>query len=322
MHTIERVREFHLAFGHPVETQITVPSAKTRLLRFKLLYEEVMEYGRAIGIEGLCFLPQKEFEADLKMTMGEFKIYLGHDVNSVEAADALADIDYVCAGANLCHGFPAEAVAIEVHRSNMSKLGADGKPMLAADGKVIKGPNYFSPNIQRVLTNAVINALDNNTEGSVVPEVVVSLSNSAIKVSPPTTIDELSERLTNEFRAIEAPPRGWIDVDPITGDPLTGPDTRRVFFRVYGARIRSRLDNPSSLGRVVEVLCAAVYNAVVSVAPYPGARMYWRRGPTFSYEDNGWFSLTLRVGFHNWGDISPSACDVPEGGTIPEIVEL
>jgi predicted HAD superfamily Cof-like phosphohydrolase len=313
MHTIERVREFHLAFGHPVETQITVPSAKTRLLRFKLLYEEVMEYGRAIGIEGLCFLPQKEFEADLKMTMGEFKIYLGHDVNSVEAADALADIDYVCAGANLCHGFPAEAVAIEVHRSNMSKLGEDGKPILAADGKVVKSSLYSPPNIRHVLTNAAINALDSNTKGSVVPEVVVSLSNSAMKVAPPTTTDELSERLTNEFRAIEAPPRGWIDVDPITGDPLTGPDARRVFFRVYGARIRSAR---------VEVLCAAVYNAVVSVAPYPGARMYWRRGPTFSYEDNGWFSLTLRVGFHNWGDISPSACDVPEGGTVPEIIEL
>jgi predicted HAD superfamily Cof-like phosphohydrolase len=153
MHTIEHVREFHLAFGHPVEKQIVVPSAKTRLLRFKLLFEEVMEYGRAIGIKGLHEEPLVNFERELKITMGEFFIDPDAEVDTVGAADALADIDYVCAGANLCHGFPAEAVAIEVHRSNMSKLGGDGKPVLAADGKVIKGPNYSPPDIDTVLAS-------------------------------------------------------------------------------------------------------------------------------------------------------------------------
>ena len=151
MHTIHKVREFHLAFGQPVEPTPTVPSNATRLLRFKLLLEEVMEYGRAVGIMNLCTMSQEEFEDNLKHQLEEVLIDEGHICDQVEAADALADIDYVCAGANLCHGFPAEAVVGEVHASNMSKLGEDGKPLLTPGGKVAKGPRYRKPDVAAVL---------------------------------------------------------------------------------------------------------------------------------------------------------------------------
>lgn len=152
MHTIERVREFHLAFHHPVEERLVVPSAKTRLLRFRLLFEELMEFGRAIGIEHICKLEQEEFERELKGTLNQFAIDETHEVDMVEAADALGDIDYVCAGANLCFGFPAEEVAAEIHRANMSKLGADGLPVQDAFGKIVKSSNYRAPNVSDVLT--------------------------------------------------------------------------------------------------------------------------------------------------------------------------
>lgn len=69
----------------------------------------------------------------------------------VEAADALGDIKYLADGGNVVYGFPGDLVTAEIHRSNMSKLGPDGKPIYRADGKVLKGPNYFKPNIRHVL---------------------------------------------------------------------------------------------------------------------------------------------------------------------------
>jgi len=73
--------------------------------------------------------------------------------NLEEVADALGDMLYILCGTILDHGlqYKIEAVFDEIQRSNMSKLGADGKPIYREDGKVLKGPNYFKPNIEKIL---------------------------------------------------------------------------------------------------------------------------------------------------------------------------
>lgn len=154
MHTIQLVRLFHLAFAHPVHHVPRTPPPDQRLLRFRLLLEEVMEFGRAVGIAELSDGSQAEFESRLKSVLSTFSINEDAPVNLPDAADALGDIDYVCAGANLVFGFPAEAVAAEIHRANMSKLGADGAPIHDEFGKVVKGPNYRKPNVAQVLLDA------------------------------------------------------------------------------------------------------------------------------------------------------------------------
>lgn len=162
-HTIKLVKEFHLSFGHPVEAVPTNPDDKTRLLRFRLIYEELMEFGRAIGIQGLADCSQEEFEARVKKTLNAIEIMAGFQTNLVEAADALGDIDYVTQGSNLVFGFPAESVVEEIHRANMSKLGADGKPIYDEHGKIQKGPNYRKPDVLAVLS--LISATHKNWSG-------------------------------------------------------------------------------------------------------------------------------------------------------------
>jgi predicted HAD superfamily Cof-like phosphohydrolase len=151
MHTIHRVAEFHRVFNHPIEQTPTTPTAKMRLLRFRLLFEEVMEFGRAIGIDGLACIPEDLFERHLKETLDDFRIDADAEVDLPLAADALGDIDYVCQGANLVFGFPAEDVSCEIHRANMSKLGANGEPIYDEHKKVVKGPNYTPPDVAAIL---------------------------------------------------------------------------------------------------------------------------------------------------------------------------
>ena len=71
----------------------------------------------------------------------------------IEVADALGDMLYILCGTIIEHGMQdkIEEVFNEIQRSNMSKLGADGKPIYREDGKVMKGPNYFKPNIEVIL---------------------------------------------------------------------------------------------------------------------------------------------------------------------------
>jgi predicted HAD superfamily Cof-like phosphohydrolase len=118
------VAEFHDSFGLPVRKS---PGAEIdhhlARLRIDLLEEEVSEFVTA---------SQKE---DL-----------------VGIADALADIAYVIYGTALTYGIDLDSVLREVHRSNMSKLGGDGKPLLRDDGKVIKSERYFPPDISSVLS--------------------------------------------------------------------------------------------------------------------------------------------------------------------------
>lgn len=123
MNAQDMVREFHEAFGAPNLLGETPRVVNERTeLRFNLITEEVDEL----------------YDALLMLDV-------------VETADALADIVYVAYGAALEFGIDLDAVVEEVHRSNMSKLGADGKPIYREDGKVLKGPDYFRPNITEVL---------------------------------------------------------------------------------------------------------------------------------------------------------------------------
>jgi predicted HAD superfamily Cof-like phosphohydrolase len=71
----------------------------------------------------------------------------------VEVADALGDMLYILCGTIIEHGMQhkIEEVFNEIQKSNMSKLGADGKPIFREDGKVLKGPNYFKPDINSIL---------------------------------------------------------------------------------------------------------------------------------------------------------------------------
>lgn len=119
--TIEQVAEFHRAFGHPIKDEPCIVNLGIGLLRTRLLHEELMEL--------------------------ESAIFGG---TRVEALDALLDLQYVLDGAFLALGFwrVKDRAFAEVHRSNMSKLGADGKPVVREDGKILKGPNYSPPNLQ------------------------------------------------------------------------------------------------------------------------------------------------------------------------------
>ena len=122
---IAAVHEFHSAFGLGIEKSPTADlGIKKNLLRYELMREENEEYLEAAN------------NGDL-----------------VEVADALGDMLYILCGTIIEHGMQdkIEEVFNEIQRSNMSKLGADGKPIYRDDGKVLKGPNYFKPNIKEIL---------------------------------------------------------------------------------------------------------------------------------------------------------------------------
>lgn len=134
-----RVAEFHRAFNHPVAQRLTPATKSLRRLRVELIAEELKELAVAAGVPLTIYVgPEAECADD-------------GGVNMIEVADALGDIEYVTLGAQLVFGIPGDAVNAEVHRANMSKLGADGKPIYRSDYKVLKGPNYTPPDIAGVL---------------------------------------------------------------------------------------------------------------------------------------------------------------------------
>ncbi|MDO6803383.1 nucleoside triphosphate pyrophosphohydrolase family protein [Wenyingzhuangia sp. 1_MG-2023] len=122
---IKAVQEFHTAYklGYKNEPIATIGDDKINL-RFNLMDEENKEYLEAAQ------------NGDL-----------------VEIADALGDMLYILCGTIIEHGMQhkIEEVFEEIQRSNMSKLGEDGEPIYREDGKVLKGPNYFKPNIAKIL---------------------------------------------------------------------------------------------------------------------------------------------------------------------------
>lgn len=117
-----QVESFHYAFGAPVADKPTRLPDERGSLRYELIKEELLEYAEAIG-EG----------------------------NLVEVADALGDLLYVVFGAAVEHGIDLEPVVDEIHRSNMSKLGDDGKPIYREDGKILKGDGYSAPDLGPIL---------------------------------------------------------------------------------------------------------------------------------------------------------------------------
>ncbi len=137
------VEEFHLAFGAPVSYTPVIPPEDRRKLRLKLILEEFLEFVEASGF-------------DLTVNGDSIKgqrlgLQPGPIPDLISAADGLADLRYVIDGSNLEWGFPGKRILREVHRSNMSKLGEDGKPIYRADGKVLKGPNFTLPDIASIL---------------------------------------------------------------------------------------------------------------------------------------------------------------------------
>lgn len=143
--TIHLVREFHETFGAPVNNgPATLDLPKDVIdLRLALIMEEVAELFDAVYGARAGEVIRNAFEDAQNFDDGERDI--------IGAADALGDIDYVLSGTALTLGIPHADVVAEIHASNMSKAGADGQPILREDGKILKGPNYFRPNIAAVL---------------------------------------------------------------------------------------------------------------------------------------------------------------------------
>ncbi len=120
MSNFKSVRKFMETFGQEIKEKASFPSDKISSLRYELIKEELDELKEAID------------KKDIK-----------------EVADALTDILYVTYGAGHAFGIDLDKCFEEVQNSNMSKLGVDGKPIYNDKGKVMKGPNYFKPNLTK-----------------------------------------------------------------------------------------------------------------------------------------------------------------------------
>ena len=120
MSNFERVKKFMKTFGQEVKEKAEFPNEKITSLRYELINEELDELKTAIE------------KKDIK-----------------EVADALTDILYVTYGAGHAFGINLDKCFDEVQNSNMSKLGLDGKPIYNEKGKVMKGPNYFKPDLNK-----------------------------------------------------------------------------------------------------------------------------------------------------------------------------
>ena len=122
MSNFQSVKKFMQTFGQEVKDRSEFPNEKIAQLRYDLIKEELEELNQAIK------------DRDMK-----------------EIADALSDILYVTYGARHAFGVDLDKCFQEVQRSNMSKLGSDGKPIYNNSGKVLKGPNYFKPDLNKFL---------------------------------------------------------------------------------------------------------------------------------------------------------------------------
>ena len=120
MTNFEKVAGFMTSFKQDVETEPQWTSVSE--LRYNLIDEELKELRQALD-----------------------------EKNLVEVADALTDLLYVVYGAGHSFGINLDKCFEEVHNSNMSKLGEDGRPIYREDGKVLKGPNYWHPNLKKIL---------------------------------------------------------------------------------------------------------------------------------------------------------------------------
>ena len=122
MSNFESVKKFMETFGQEIREKASFPDDKITSLRYELINEELSELKEAIDSK------------DMK-----------------EVADALTDILYVTYGAGHAFGVNLDKCFEEVQNSNMSKLGLDGKPIYNDKGKVMKGPNYFKPDLNKFI---------------------------------------------------------------------------------------------------------------------------------------------------------------------------
>ena len=122
MSNFEKVNTFMTTYGQEVKESASFPDENITKLRLKLIKEELEELEQALN-----------------------------DKNLLEVADALTDILYVTYGAGHSFGINLDACFEEVQRSNMSKLGEDGKPIYNEYGKVMKGPNFSKPNLKQFI---------------------------------------------------------------------------------------------------------------------------------------------------------------------------
>ena len=122
MSNFEKVKTFMTTYGQEVKESSSFPDENIIKLRLKLIKEELEELEQALN-----------------------------DKNLLEVADALTDILYVTYGAGHSFGINLDACFDEVQRSNMSKLGEDGKPIYNEYGKVMKGPNFSKPNLKQFI---------------------------------------------------------------------------------------------------------------------------------------------------------------------------
>ena len=120
MTNFESVKKFMETFGQEIKEKAEFPDNKITALRYDLIKEELEELTEAMKNKDL-----------------------------IEVADALTDILYVTYGAGHAFGIDLDKCFEEVQNSNMSKLGIDGKPIYNEYGKVLKGPNYFKPNLKK-----------------------------------------------------------------------------------------------------------------------------------------------------------------------------
>jgi predicted HAD superfamily Cof-like phosphohydrolase len=132
----KNVREFMQKAGQDTPDVLTIPDEATRILRVKILLEEVFEYADAMGV-GIYNKSTGAAKDNVNDDTVEFVIK--GDVDLVEVADAIADVDYINNGNAIAMGIDMEPVKVEVQRSNMSKF-IDGHRR--DDGKWVKGPSY------------------------------------------------------------------------------------------------------------------------------------------------------------------------------------
>ena len=123
MSNFNKVKTFMNTYGQEVKERAAFPENKIVQLRIDLIEEELNELKEAVK---------------------------NNDI--VEVADALTDILYVTYGAGHSFGVDLDKCFDEVQRSNMSKLGVDGKPIYNESGKVMKGPDYFAPDLKKIIT--------------------------------------------------------------------------------------------------------------------------------------------------------------------------